>query len=657
MPVDVQALGKLCAGARAEGARQLCGADIGRFKAAAASGLPLVVGCTQEAPLFGEVAPDARITFVNLRETAGWSSEAKAATPKMAALLAAAAEVAPEPAYVPLSSEGVLLVYGRDEAALEAAAQLQDHLDVTVLLKPPADLAPPRVSAFPLASGVIRNAKGRLGAFELTVDRFARPSPSSRAVLAFGEARDGATSRCDILLDLSGGPALFPGGDLRDGYVRADPGDPAGVARATLKARDLVGTFDKPRYIAFDAGLCAHARSRITGCSRCLEVCPAGAIAPAGDHVAVDAEICAGCGQCAAVCPTGAAAYALPPANVLLRRIRALLMAYRSAGGRRPIVLLHDDLHGAPLIDVLARAGDGLPANVMPLALNEITQVGLETVVAAFAYGASGLRFLASAKPRHEAASLCQIVQQGQAVLDGFGLGSQRLDVIEADDPDSLAAGLAAFRAPPPVERPSTFFPLGGKREILRLALKQLHDAAPAPAPAARFALPDGAPIGAVILDSERCTLCLSCVSACPTGALTDNAERPMLRFAEAACVQCGLCKATCPESAIRLEPRIDIRALDGPSQVLKQEEPFCCTRCGKPFGSRSTIDRIATMLAGKHWMYGQGDPRLQALTQCADCRMKSAAEAQFGLAGPSARPAARTTDDYLRERDEGQDG
>jgi ferredoxin len=130
-----------------------------------------------------------------------------------------------------------------------------------------------------------------------------------------------------------------------------------------------------------------------------------------------------------------------------------------------------------------------------------------------------------------------------------------------------------------------------------------------------------------------------------------------MLRFAEAACVQCGLCKATCPESAIRLEPRIDIQALDGPSRVLKQEEPFCCTRCGKPFGSRSTIDRIVTMLQDKHWMYGQGDPRLQVLTQCADCRMKSAAEAQLGLAGPSARPAARTTDDYLRERDEGQDG
>jgi ferredoxin len=61
----------------------------------------------------------------------------------------------------------------------------------------------------------------------------------------------------------------------------------------------------------------------------------------------------------------------------------------------------------------------------------------------------------------------------------------------------------------------------------------------------------DGAPFGAIELNVEGCTLCLACVSACPTGALSDNPERPMLRFTEDACVQCGLCKATCPEKVI----------------------------------------------------------------------------------------------------------
>ena len=130
----------------------------------------------------------------------------------------------------------------------------------------------------------------------------------------------------------------------------------------------MVGTFDKPRFIHFEAALCAHSRSGITGCTRCLDLCPTGAITPDGNAVAIDANVCAGCGSCASVCPTGAASYSLPGADALMRRLRTLLQTYRKAGGSDAIVLFHDGEHGDDIIDALARFGAGLPANVLPAA-------------------------------------------------------------------------------------------------------------------------------------------------------------------------------------------------------------------------------------------------------------------------------------------------
>jgi len=655
MPLDGKAVERVCHGANVVAGRQLCRAELERFRKLAAGNAPLTVACTQEAPLFEEVAAEskaaAELSFVNIRETAAWSKDAGAAGPKMAAMIAASMEPAPEISFLPLKSEGVTLIYGKDEQAIEAAHLLQDQLDLTVLIKPPAALAPPRATEFPVVKGTIRQAKGHLGAFELTVDDYAVPVPSSRGAFSYGPARNGATSRCDIVLDLSGGPPLFAAADLREGYVRADPGDPAAVLRAVLKARDLTGSFDKPRYVAFTTDLCAHARSNIVGCRRCLDLCPTGAIAPNGDHVMIDAAVCAGCGQCAAACPTGAAAYALPPADALLRKLRALLLAYAQAGGRQAIVLFHDGEHGGALIDALARHGDGLPANVLPLEVNEVTQVGLEVVAACFAYGAAAVRFLTRAKPRHDIAGLGKTIALAEPILAGLGFAGARVAMIETDDPDALGLALRDIAPMESAARPASFAAVGAKREVARLTLRELHGVAPTPVD--MVPLPPGAPFGAIEVKVEGCTLCLSCVAACPTGALSDDSERPLLRFAEDACVQCGLCQATCPEKVIVLKPQLDFRAATATSRIIKQEEPYACIRCGQPFGVKSSVERVIAKLEGKHWMFKDSKARLDVIRMCADCRVAAMAEQNFDPFAAPQRPTVRTTDDYLREHEQ----
>ena len=535
MPIDGQTLGKGCPG-RVELAQSFCRTEAERAAKLIGSGDTLVIGCTQEAPLFQQMAEDTgaedRVSFVNIREQAGWSSDAAQAGPKMAALLAAAAEPMPATPFVTVESRGITLVYGESAEAITLAQSLADTLDITLVLKPGSVVTPPRRMDFPIVQGRIVKAEGVLGGFTLTLDRFAIASPSSRAQLRFGDARDGAVSQADIVIDVTRGAPF-----------KADPGSAPALATLTLKAADLVGTFDRPRYITYDADLCAHSHSRITGCTRCLDLCPTGAIMPDGNHVAIDPLICAGCGQCAAACPTGAASYALPPVDANLRRLRTLLTVYRQTGGQDATLLLHDE-HGDDLIDALARFGDGLPANVLPVRVNEVTQAGLEFFSSAFAWGAARVMVLTRAKPKHDLAGLQATLTLANTIARGLGFGAAPVALLSTDDPDALRPALIAMAPSIASAKPASFLPAGQKRGLLELSLRELHRAAPAPVDV--IALDKGAPFGGLEIDTAHCTLCLSCVSACPVNALGDNPDKPLLSFDESLCVQCGLCAATC---------------------------------------------------------------------------------------------------------------
>jgi ferredoxin len=658
MTLDGRALAKACGRSEPFAIHtQLCRAQIDAFRRTLADGEPVLVACTQESPLFdevaGETAPDARVSYTNIRERAGWSTEGGRATPKIAAMLAEAALEMPPTPTVTMKSHGICLVYGRDETALEAARQLVGRLDITLLLSQPQSIVPPRVVDVPIFKGTIAAARGHLGAFELTVDDYAPMRPSARDALSFEAPRNGASTTCDLILDLSGGRPLLPGADRRDGYLRPDPGHPAAVQRALFDLTNLVGEFSKPRYVAFDASICAHSRSRKTGCTRCLDVCPASAIRPDGDAVAIDPFVCGGCGACHSVCPTGAASYALPPPAKLVERLRVLLTTYRGAGSEPAVLLVHDTRQGEELISVLARLCDGLPARVLPFAVNEVTQVGFDFLASALAYGAAQIMLLAPPQRRDELQGLAAQVGLAEALMTGLGYGSGRVGVISESDPEALGRMLAAL---PRImsAKPASHLALGDKRGLIQLALDHLHAAAPDRA--SQIALAPGAPFGSVNVRTEGCTLCLACVGACPTSALQDNPEKPQLRFHENLCVQCGLCQNTCPEKVITLEPRFNLAPEARSARILKEEEPFACIRCGKPFGTKGSIDRVFGQLAQKHAMF-QNERMIQTIQMCDDCRVKVRFETADDPFALGQRPKIRTTDDYLRERESGADG
>ena len=94
MPLDPKALGQAL-DEELKLHSTLCRREAGDFQQAIRQPGEVVVACTQEKRLFAEVAQQtegavAPIRFVNIRETGGWSRDAKSAMPKLAALLAMA---------------------------------------------------------------------------------------------------------------------------------------------------------------------------------------------------------------------------------------------------------------------------------------------------------------------------------------------------------------------------------------------------------------------------------------------------------------------------------------------------------------------------------------------------------------------------------------
>ena len=615
----------------------LCTAEAGDAAEAISRGFA-IIACQQERARFEEIAEDIGTPppgFVDLRDRAGWSDEAPEAGPKQAALVAEALLPTPRTRAVDVTSEGRCLVLGRSAVALPAAERLSGPLAVTALVSDELEDLP-LDRGFEVISGQLKTASGALGGFRLHIDALRQIEPGGRGGFALSAPRDGAETECDVVLDLSGNPPLFPAPWKREGYLRADPGDPNAVAAAVFEAGQTVGTFEKPLYVRLEESLCAHSRAGKTGCTKCLDACPTGAIAPDGDHVAIDAMICAGCGTCSTLCPSSAITYDAPPTAALFKRIETLATVYRKAGGAAPRLLVTDNGFGAEMIALSARFGRGLPADVIPLELDTLSQFGHAEMLAALGTGFAAVDILPS--PRSERDLLDR--ELGLAAAMG---GGARLRLLDVADPDALSEVLYDAPADPPIADP--VLPLGSRRQVARLAAKALNPGSDDVLP-----LPDGAPYGAVRIDVEACTLCLACVSLCPPGALADNPDRPQLRFQEDACLQCGLCKRVCPESAVTLEPRLDLSDAALAHEILNEEEPYECVECGKPFGVKSTVERIVAELAGKHSMFASEDAS-RMIRMCDDCRIASQYHSENNPFASGERPRVRTSDDYFSDR------
>lgn len=533
-------------------------------------------------------------------EKRGWTSPSVECAPKLAALAAlerlAPSEPIPSVSYV--SRGNVLVVAGDDVARAQAAAEaLAATLPVTLVGADKAGSS--RVKAW---NGRVRSLDGYLGEFMATIEGLA------------GAAAE-APAKFDLVLDFSR-PPLFAMRQPPQGYFAAAGLD--GLEPILAEIREAVGEFEKPRYFAYRESLCAHSRSRVTGCEACIEICSTRAISADGDHVKVDPHLCMGCGACATVCPSGAMSYQFPRVADRGEQMRKLLGAYAAAGGRGATLVFHDGAEGRALLARAAGEGAGLPASALPLETWHVGSVGLDLLLPAIAFGASRVAVIATPAVDGEyRAALREQMEIGEAILSGLGYEGRHFELVEAGDGAALAAALDAPGASA-LPEPASFAVSNDKRTSIEFAVE--HLARHAPRPVDEIALPGGSPFGEVRVDASRCTMCMACVGACPESALMDGVDTPLLKFLERNCVQCGLCEATCPEDAITLSPRLLLTPAVREARVLNRTEPFHCIRCKKAFGTKQVVEAMLGRLAGHSMFASQG--ALTRLQMCADCRV-----------------------------------
>ncbi len=552
-------------------------------------------------------------------EGRGWSVRSIDCDPKLRALAAAASVPADEPlASVSYASKGNTLVVGGDERAVGAAVRLAASLPVTLLLtsRPSAQAAALANadldgSAFPIWGGKVASLGGYLGNFSATLADLAtvRDVP--------GHGLPGAAAAVfDLVVDFSD-PPLFGHHQPPQGYWRV--ADAASLERALAEAPDSVGEFEKPRFFSYRENLCAHSRSGIQGCDNCIEVCSTEAISADGDKVKVDPHLCMGCGACASVCPSGAMSFQFPRVSRRGAQLKTMLAAYRDAGGSDACIVFHNGTDGRDLLARAAAAGRGLPGRVIPMESWHVAGVGVDLLLGAIALGASQVAVLSAGSEAPEySRSLREQMALAQSIVTALGYAGRHFALVETNEAEALAD---AFETLVPAAVPAvaaTFALSDDKRTAVEFAVE--HLAKHAPTPVTEIGLAAGAPWGEVVVDKEKCTLCLSCAGACPESALMDGTETPMLRFLERNCVQCGLCERTCPEDAITLRPRLLLAPGVREARVLNEAQPFHCVSCGKPFGTRQMVDAMLGRLAG-HSMFS--DPAsLKRLQMCGDCRV-----------------------------------
>jgi ferredoxin len=501
-------------------------------------------------------------------------------------------------------SRGAVLISGPNAfAAADAARRLLARAaDLhIVVFAPGIDSIADLPKAVRRVGGRIVSLKGHLGAFTASVPVGAGKEEDA-GIFSPNEDR-----MFDLVLDLFPSPllkALVP----PLGYFAVGDSTTA-VVRALETLPTLAGTFHKPKFFNHASALCQHQINGVVGCTRCLSVCAAQAIHSVAGGLEIDPYLCQGCATCVLVCPSGAMTFALPAVAELEAR---MARPDGHADARKDILLVHD-----AACREAARAVDSV--RIKLLEVNPLAAFSETQWLQALTQGFAAVRLVLSPDlPARSRELLQATVAEMRAILGAIGRDPETLAALDPQDLAPSIRRIAQTAATTPVAAAVSVRTDGKRARLLavidQLARRNLRKDV--------LALPPASSFGKVTVDARSCTLCLSCVSICPTQALGGQlAPLPLLAFKESLCVQCGVCRAVCPEQAISLQARFVPDPLRRDEmRIINRDEQVSCTRCNTPFIGRHFLERSIKMMQDR---LGAPPGASEFLRLCPSCRQR----------------------------------
>ena len=566
------------------------------------------------------IGPSPKIQFVDL-DTSCFAVHAdpQQAHDKAGRLLRAAqqaAEAQTEPRYLPLRSDGRVLIVADEPLAGNLAGQLSNACQPILVLSPHA----PAVDVLPswrVDRGEVLEVSGRLGDFHALID--------------LSDAAEQQDLVVDQVVTLAADPPACP---TRTGHHVLGRADAADLDQLAARINDLTGDFLKTVHVAYDTDSCAGGAAGQQACGACIPACPYEAIRRDRTNplrIEVDHLACEGCGACSSACPTSALRFTEPSPQALYAQLAALLTPRPDNGNADQVVVFYCSEQGGRLIEEAGRRPLPYPAKVLGVQVPCLRYVSAATVLGALRLGAAGVGLLGCAMcPHGERALLERTLAFCCLTLEAFELGPERLRLFVTKDGDEAEtiADLTCFAEslpPAPIHWDgSKPWRVTGNRQALteivgtfiqqcqREPGRQLVDAA------LPFAVAD--------VESAGCTLCRACVNVCPVHAFRLDEPTSALQFNHFACVACGLCETVCPEHVISLRHEVVFAHAALDYRTVVRDDMVACLQCGTPFVNQKSLDAIlAKVLQLGPLTDAFGGERRNLLRMCPDCRAVAA--------------------------------